>query len=135
MRRTFVGLVVMSLLALGGLTTASAAGLNLGAGRMTAATAHACTTTAIPLVRSDPVWGGLAGYESVTVTIPSSCAGLPLQVTVYQTSDGRSRSSGSVPSIATGTVVVPMSSLYGHIFYPAYGFAVVIDGWSVPVQA
>ena len=134
MRRKLVALIAAALLALAGLTTASAAGLNLSSAGITTASAQPCTNTPIPLVRADPVWWGIAGYNAVTLTIPAACSGMSAQVTVYRTANGTAIGNGSHASLPTGNVTIAISNTYGGFFGDAHAFALTINGWHVPVQ-
>ena len=135
MKRRMAAVVAVLILAIGGLTMANAASLTVSAGSMSTATAAPCVAQ-LALTRTDPVFGGLFGYNSVTVmAVPATCAGLPLSLTVYRPSGGAVIATGSVASLPTGNVRVPVSATYGGIFGGTYTFALTINGWSVPVTA
>lgn len=133
MRLKFLALIAVALLALAGLTTANAAGLNLQSSDVTVNTGQACTANPIPLTRTDAILGGLFGYRSVRLTIPASCAGHSLHITVYRPSDGSVIGTGSAAPLPTGNVTVAISNIYGFLG-ASHAFALTIDGWHVPVQ-
>lgn len=142
MKRTLIAFLAVALLALGGLTVANAATLNVNAGRLATITTGPCAS----LVMAHPTEpGGFLGlgFKSLTFNLSGTpgCVGLPIQVTVVDSYDGTAVASGSVTSQIGTSVRVPMAG--GTYFYTAYmhgllrfyeaRYSVTINGWNVLV--
>jgi hypothetical protein len=116
------------LLACAGLTTASAASLNVGAGSIATVNAAPCTTGTITTTRTQPVyffWFFLIGYEGVRLSnIPVSCQNLPIQITA-----GNGEAEGTSPGATSTSIEIDMDAMYGR---NTTAFSLVINGWYVP---
>ena len=128
MRRKLVALIVVALLALAGLTTANAAGLNLQSS-VSVTAGQACSTGPISVTRTEPVyflWIFLLGYEGVRLSgIPESCRNLPIRITA-----GNGEAEGTSAGASGATLDIHMNARYGT---GVTAFHLVIDGWHVPV--
>lgn len=118
-----------------GLGVAHASALDVAAGSPSVTTAQACSSGMLTLSRLPNNWlSWLFGYTQVGLTVPASCAGTDLSVTVYSTQDGTALATASASHVAVGSITLTTSATYGGVFgNPApYSGTLTFDGWSVP---
>lgn len=132
-RMRIAAVVAAACLLLGGLTVANAAQLSVDGGSLSTASATTCAA-AIASDATDPQfdWIWFVGYRSVTLTgVPTECAGRPVQVIVYRTSNGVELTRSAVLTLSAGTFVIPVNQAFGGWFTPAWGLRMIVDGWVV----
>lgn len=134
MRTKLLAVVATACLLVGGLTVANAAQLSVTSGSISTASATRCAA-AIASDATDPElgWGfWLVGYHSVTLAgAPAECAGKPVQVIVYRTSNGGELTRSAVLTLSAGTFEIPVNQAFGGWLAPSWGLGMIIDGWVV----
>ena len=131
--RKYLAAAVAAVVVLAGISFASASQLNVSGGSLFLQNASPCTNATI--ATTGFASGGGTNWNRVRlVGVPETCAGLPIQLTVYHTSSRGTTtqlawSTGS-PTAALGTVDVTVNQSYtsGNVT----GVALLIGGWGVP---
>jgi hypothetical protein len=116
------------------LTTANASELSLDGPQVYAETIHGCTSDQIVVTQTPENLGGwIFGYRGVQLTVPASCAGSDLDLTIYRTSGGSAVATIHVDDVPAGSLSRSFSggAINGLFGTPA-SVALTFDGWAVP---
>lgn len=118
-----------------GAGVAHASSLPVTSGPVSAAVVQGCSSATITVDESPGgIWSALFGYSAVRLTVPTSCAGAALHVTVYAASGGAALATASATGVPAGSITLGTSAVYGGLLTgnPPYSVALTMDGWAVP---